>query len=156
MTTYTINHRSYGERASFASLEAAEACYRRLADAIQPEWADITFRVRGTDIIDQDNQLVGGVFEVRGTEIDLPTTTITSSINAIWFVTRAGVHSTLDDICFVCVGAEGLQNQFAGGLDAQEVIAMYTDAGEARARARQVLADRDAFVARMKEQGVCR
>ena len=73
----------------------------------------------------------------------------------IWFVTFAGVNSTLDDICFHCAHPTDMQHQFLGGLNGHDVIAMYSDGDEAKARARQVLADRDALVAHLKANLVC-
>lgn len=64
------------------------------------------------------------------------------------FVTRPSAVSTVDDICFSC-GPREMELQFAGGLRATDIVAMFTDAAEARARARQELRNRDAFLKRI-------
>jgi hypothetical protein len=74
-------------------------------------------------------------------------------IDTLWIVTRAGKHSVLQDIVFSCT-IEELQRQFIGGLDASDIIGVWTDEKEARAMAKTVLACRDFTYAKLEKLGV--
>jgi hypothetical protein len=69
-----------------------------------------------------------------------------SQITSLYLVTRPSAVSEAGDL--VCGGSlRDVQLQFLGGLQAREVVAMFTDRDEAEARARQEIRDRDAAVA---------
>ena len=73
-------------------------------------------------------------------------------LDTLYIVTYPAELSTLPDIIWGC-DAEGLANQFKGGLNPLEIEGMYADGNEARQRARQLLAERDE---EMREVGLIR
>ena len=60
----------------------------------------------------------------------------------LWFVTKPRPLSELGDICFSTSWA-GLQRQFRGGLEASEIVGVYTTDREALQHAKQLLQERD-------------
>ena len=63
-------------------------------------------------------------------------------LDTLYIVTYPGELSTLPDILTAC-DAEGLANQFKGGLDPLEIEGIYADGDEAKQRARELLKERD-------------
>lgn len=59
-------------------------------------------------------------------------------IEKFWVVTKPGLVSELADICFE-TDAKGLALQFRGGLEPEEVHAIYTDREEAEKEAKRIL-----------------
>lgn len=62
-------------------------------------------------------------------------------VDFIWIVTRPTALSTEADICF-CTDAAGLRRQFLGGLNPEDIVAMFTRETEALKLARLLLAKR--------------
>ena len=62
-------------------------------------------------------------------------------IEKFWVVTKPGLVSELADVCFE-TDAKGLALQFRGGLEPEEIHAIYTDHSEAEKEAKRIL---DAF-----------
>lgn len=60
-------------------------------------------------------------------------------IEKFWIVTKPGLVSELGDICFE-TDAKGLALQFRGGLESEEIHAIYTDNDEAEEEAKRILA----------------
>lgn len=60
-------------------------------------------------------------------------------ITTFWVVAMPGPDSVLADICFE-TDAKGLARQFRGGLNEEDVHALYTERGEAEKEARRILA----------------
>jgi hypothetical protein len=58
-----------------------------------------------------------------------------------WIVTVATEHSTMADIMF-STSLKGLEHQFRGGLDANDIVVMCADKDEAEKEARKVMARR--------------
>ncbi len=60
-------------------------------------------------------------------------------IEKFWVVTKPGLVSELADVCFE-TDAKGLALQFRGGLEPEEIQAIYTDHEEAEKEAKRILA----------------
>jgi hypothetical protein len=60
-------------------------------------------------------------------------------IEKLWVVVRPSPASELGDICFQ-TDAKGLALQFKGGLDPEEIHALYTAGNEAYREAERILA----------------
>ena len=60
-------------------------------------------------------------------------------IEKFWVVTKPGLVSELGDICFE-TDAKGLALQFRGGLEPEEIHAIYTAHDEAEKEAKRILA----------------
>ena len=59
-------------------------------------------------------------------------------IEKFWMVTKSGLVSELADVCFE-TDAKGLALQFRGGLESEDIHAIYTDHGEAEKEAKRIL-----------------
>ena len=59
-------------------------------------------------------------------------------IEKLWVVVRPKPTSELGDICFQ-TDAKGLALQFKGGLDPEEICALYTSGNEAQREADRIL-----------------
>lgn len=58
--------------------------------------------------------------------------------NEFWVVTKPSTHSEFGDIIFT-TDLPGLQRQFKGGLDAENIIGIYSDKDEAISIATNVM-----------------
>lgn len=59
-------------------------------------------------------------------------------IEKLWVIVRPSPMSELGDICFE-TDAKGLAIQFKGGLDPEEIHALYTSHNEAEREAKRIL-----------------
>ena len=59
-------------------------------------------------------------------------------IEKFWVVTKPGLVSELADVCFE-TDAKGLALQFQGGLEPEEIHAIYTNHEEAEKEAQRIL-----------------
>lgn len=71
-------------------------------------------------------------------------------LGKFWMVTKPKPLSELADICFE-IDAKGLALQFKGGLDPEDIHAVYTERGEAEKDARRVLAAFKKYDAALRE-----
>ena len=72
-------------------------------------------------------------------------------IEKFWVVTKPGLVSELGDICFE-TDAKGLALQFRGGLEPEEIHAIYTDHDSAEKEAKRILAAFKKYDAEVKEE----
>lgn len=72
-------------------------------------------------------------------------------IEKFWVVTKPGLVSEIGDICFE-TDAKGLALQFRGGLEAEDIHAIYTGQDEAEKEAKRILAAFKKYDAILKEE----
>ena len=72
-------------------------------------------------------------------------------IDKFWVVTKPCPVSELGDICFE-TDAKGLALQFRGGLEEDEIHALYTSRNEAEKEAKRILAAFKKYHSELKEE----
>lgn len=72
-------------------------------------------------------------------------------IEKLWVVVRPGRLSEFADVCFE-TDVKGLALQFKGGLEPEEIHAVYTSMNEAQREAERILAAFKRYDAALKEE----
>lgn len=72
-------------------------------------------------------------------------------VEKLWVVVRPGPSSELADVCFE-TDAKGLALQFKGGLNPEEIHAVYTSMNEAQREAERILAAFKRYDAALREE----
>ena len=57
----------------------------------------------------------------------------------LWIVTKPTLRSTLQDICFQTDLAQGLRNQYVGGMDPNTIVGFYDNQAEAELLAQSLI-----------------
>ena len=71
-------------------------------------------------------------------------------LQKLWVVVRPRRPCEIDDICFE-TDAKGLALQFKGGLDPEDIHALYSSRNEAQREAERILAAFEMYDAALKE-----
>ena len=71
-------------------------------------------------------------------------------IEKLWVVVRPRRACEVDDVCFE-TDAKGLALQFKGGLDPEDIHALYSSRNEAQREAERILAAFEMYDAALKE-----
>lgn len=72
-------------------------------------------------------------------------------LGKFWMVTKPHPSSELTDICFE-IDAKGLALQYKGGLDPEDIHAVYTSMNEAQREAERILAAFKRYDAALREE----